>query len=245
MTVRNMLLVALLATTAGCSTESSVKRPPETYFSEAQKLYAKGKYEQAVDKLKKVKESYRSPVLTTAAELLSADAQFGEKNYIEAASEYETFVKLHPDNPKAPYALFRAGLSHLNQAEKIDIDQTPVKNAVASFERFQKEYPDSELKRQVEEKLKQCRVKESEYEIYVGRFYYRTNKYASAITRLTSALEKYPNSPANDKALYYLGRSYLDSGQKTKGKEALQQLTQKYKNSEFSDKARKILGKTA
>ena len=241
MSLKNILLIGMLSVLTGCAGNSSIKRPPETYFSNGKKLYAKGKYEDSINEFKKVKESYSSPILATAAELMIADAQFADKNYIEAAAAYEDFRKLHPNSEKAPYALYKLGMSHLNQVKKIDVDQTPLKNAIGSFELFLKEYPTSELKDTVAMKLEMCRRKQSEYEIYVGRFYFRTGKYASAISRLKDGLEKFPTSPANDEALFYLGQAYIESGDKAKGKEALERLIKDYKNSKYLEDARKLL----
>jgi outer membrane protein assembly factor BamD len=235
----------LLIFAAGCSSTADIKRAPETYFKEGQNYYAKGKYEEAITQWKKVKESYSSPLLTTIAELKIADAQFSSKNYIEAAVEYENFRKLHPNNEKAPYALYRLGLCNFNQIKKIDTDQTPLKNAQNSFETFLKEYPGSELTAQVREKLELCKTKESQYEIYVGRFYLRTNQYVSAITRLKGALEKFPTSPANDEALLYLGQAYIKTGDKPNAKESLERLLKDYKTSKHAEKARKLLAKSA
>jgi outer membrane protein assembly factor BamD len=244
MVFKYIALSLLLALAAGCSTDSSIKRPPETYFSEGQTLYSKGKYEEAIAKWKKVKESFSSPILTTAAELKIADAQFDDKNYIEAAASYEDFRKLHPDNEKTPYALYKMGLSHYKQFKKIDTDQSPLKDAASAFETFLREYPDSELADKVRKNLQLCRAKQSEYEIYVGRFYYRTDKYASAIGRLKSELEKYPNSPDNDKALYYLGRAYMETGDMEKARETFEQLVKNHKTGEFAEKAGKLLTET-
>jgi outer membrane protein assembly factor BamD len=236
--------IGLLALASGCSSTSGIKRAPETYFKDGQKYYDRGKYEAAIEQWKKVKESYSSPLLTTIVELKIADAHFSNKNYIEAAAEYENFRKLHPNNEKAGYALYKLGLCHFNQIAKIDTDQTPLKNALSTFETFLNEYPNSEYSGQAREKLEVCKTKQSQYEIYVGRFYLRTDQYAAAISRLTGNLEKFPASPANDEALLYLGQAYIQSGDKAKGKDALQRLLNEYKSSKLADKARKLLAKT-
>ncbi len=242
---RNFTLALLLALAAGCSSDSSIKRPPETYFSEGQKLNAKGKYEEAREKWKKVKDSFSSPILSTAAELMIADAQFNDKKYIEAAASYEDFRKLHPDNEKAPYALYRIGLSHFKQFEKIDTDQTPLKSSVSSFESFLKEYPDSPLAGKVRDHLRQCRLKQSEYEIYVGRFYFRTGKYVSAIGRLKGELDTFPDSPVNDESLYYLGKAYMETGDMEKAKESFERLLKNYKTGKFSKEAGELLAESS
>ncbi len=245
MSFGKILFFGILTIVAGCGTSSSVKRPPETNFVEARKLYEKGKYEQAATEFKKIKENTASPALSTAAVLMNADSLFHDKSYIEAAGGYEEFQKLHPGNEKAPYAMYMLGLCHFKQAEKIDTDQTPLTSAVKTFESFLKEYPKSDLTEKVKDGLLMCRTKQSEYEIYVGRFYFRTGKFPSAINRLKEALETYPTSPVNDEALFYLGQAYLKTGDKEKGKETLQRLIKDFKASKFSGETKKILAKNA
>lgn len=245
MSIRNILFCGIFVLAAGCGTDSSTRKPPETNFALGQKLLAKGKYEDASAQFKKVKENTASPILATAAGLLNADALFNDKKYIEAAVGYEEFTKLHPDNEKAPYALYKLGLCHYRQATKIDTDQAPLKSAINTFELFLKEYPQSDLAGKVRENLQLCRTKQSEYEIYVGRFYFRTDKYPSAINRLKEAIEKFPTSPVNDEALFYLGQAYMKTGDKAKGKETLQRLIKDYKSSKFAEKTKKILEKNA
>jgi outer membrane protein assembly factor BamD len=176
-------------------------------FKQGEKLYAKKKYDAAAEKWRKAKPL---PLHSqNSRELKLADALYYDEKYIEAAAEYENFRKLHPKNPKAPYALYMRGLCNYYQVEKIDIDQTPVKNAVVLFEMFLQEYPDSDMTPKVREKLAECKTRQADYEMYVGKFYYRTDKYDAAIGRLEEALQKYPVTPHSDEALFLLGNAYL------------------------------------
>jgi len=229
---------------AGCATTpDAVSRNPESMAKAAEEFQTSGRYEDAVAQWRKVRESYASPELTALAEIKIADAQYDDKNYIEAAAAYEEFRKLHPNHEKAPYALYRQGLSHYSQITGIDTDQTPVANAVTVFESFLRLYPSSEYAEEVRNKLDVCRTKQVEYEIYVGRFYYRTDQYGAAIKRLEEALKKYPRSPVNDETLFYLGSSYIRSGEKDKGRDAFQKLFTEYRTSKYVNEARKFLDK--
>ncbi|WP_298266968.1 outer membrane protein assembly factor BamD [Geobacter sp.] len=229
---------------AGCATTSEpVSRNPEMMAKEAEAFQSSRRYEDAIAQWKKVKDSYASPEMTALAEIKIADAQFDNGNFIEAAASYEEFRKLHPNNEKSAYALYRQALSYYNQITGIDTDQTPVTNAVAFFESFLKLYPTSEYAQEVRNKLEVCRMKQVEYEIYVGRFYYRTEKYASAIKRLEEALTKYPRSPLHDETLYFLGKSYVLAGDRAKGREAFQRLFNEYRTSKYVDEAREFLDK--
>jgi len=231
---RAAFALCILAFSASCASDNGIKIPPETNYQRGEKLYAKKKYEKAAETWRKVKESNTTPLLKTVAELRIADALFQDENYIEAAAEYENFRKLHPKNPKAPYALDMLGVSNFNQVEKIDVDQTSVKNAVTVFESFLQEYPNTEMAKKAREKLAECRAKQAAHEIYVGRFYYRTDKYGAAIGRFSDALEKYPATPVTDEALFLLGDSYLRTGEKEKAREALPRLVKEYPQSRFA-----------
>lgn len=232
----------IMALASSCSLfQKEVKVPPETLFKEGEKLYAKKKYGAAAEKWRMVKEKSGSPLLRTAVEIRLADALFHDEEYVEAATEYENFRKLHPKNPKAPYALYMYGLSNFSQAEKVDIDQTPVRNAVSIFESFLQEYPDAKNEKDVRAKLAECRTRQAANEIYIGRFYYRTDRYAAAIGRFRDALEKYPGAPVNDEALFLLGSAYLRTGEKGQAKDALTRLVKEYPKSCFTEQAKKLL----
>lgn len=227
---------------AGCAS-APVTKSADTYFKEGEEFYASKRYEDAIAQWKKVKESYFSPELTTTAELKIADAQFESGSYIEAAASYEDFRKLHPANQKAPYALYRLGLCYYDQITGIDTDQTPVKNAVSVFENFLRQYPASEYAAEVKDKLEVCRMKQVQYEIYVGRFYLRSEKYQAAIKRLEEALAKYPSSLVHDETLFYLGEAYILSGEKSKGRDVFKRLSTEYSSSKYVDDARKFMDK--
>lgn len=242
-TLHSLCALTLLAA-AGCATTSEpVSRNPEMIAKEAEEFQSSRRYEDAVAQWKKVKESYASPEMTTLAEMKIADAQFDGGNFIEAAASYEEFRKLHPNHEKSAYALYRQALSYYNQITGIDTDQTPTANSVAFFESFLKLYPNSEYASEIRNKLEVCRMKQVEYEIYIGRFYYRSDKYSSAIKRLEEALKKYPRSPLHDETLYYLGKSYVLAGDKAKGREAFQRLFNDYRTSRYVDEARQFLDK--
>ncbi|MDD5284500.1 MAG: outer membrane protein assembly factor BamD [Desulfuromonadaceae bacterium] len=235
MTLITKLFTATIMTVAllqGCSTTQTIKTPDDL-FKEGERLYQKGDYKAAIDQWKKVKESYYSPELTTRAELGIADAYFLNEDYIESAAAYEDFRKLHPKHPKADHALNRQGMSYYNQINRIDTDQTPVKNSLSIFDSYPILYPAGEHLAEVREKIRDCRDKQLQYEIYVGRFYLKTGAYKAAIGRFEEALKSFPNQARLDEVLYYLGKAYLKDGQQSKGREAFGQLSREFPKSPF------------
>ncbi|MBT0652710.1 outer membrane protein assembly factor BamD [Geomobilimonas luticola] len=236
-----LLCLGFALALAGCASAPQPIKTPETYLKEGDAFYANRNYEDAIAEWKRVKESYASPELTIMAELKIADAQYDNGNYIEAAASYEEFRKLHPANEKADYALYRLGLCNYNQITGIDTDQTPVKNAVTLFESFLRLYPKSSYASEVQDKLDVCRMKQVQYEIYVGRFYLRNGNYQSAIKRLEEALATFPKSPFHDETLFYLGEAYLRAGNREKGRGAFTRLFSEFRTSKYVEKARSVM----
>jgi outer membrane protein assembly factor BamD len=226
----------------GCAAAKLTGTPEELYNDGEQSL-KKGYYEDAIAQFKKVKESYQSPELTARAELSLADAYFNNKDYIEAAAAYEDFRKLHPNHEQAGFALYRQGLSYYNQISGIDTDQTPVRNAVVTFESFAKLYPASQYAAEVTEKIRDCRDKQLQYEIYVGRFYLKQEKLPAAIARFEGALKTFGDLPRCDEVLYYLGRAYRDAEQVPKARAAFERLLKEFPASRFAPDAGKAIGK--
>jgi outer membrane protein assembly factor BamD len=212
-------------------------------FKEGERLFQKGSYEDAIAQWKKVKESYQSPELSARAEINIADAYFLNKDYIEAAAAYEDFRKLHPNHPRAAYALYRQGMSHFNQIHGIDTDQTPVKNALITLESYARSYPAGEHLAEVKEKIGECRDKQLQYEIYVGRFYLKTGNYLAAIGRFEEALRVFPQLSRRDEVLFYLGIAYQKAGQQPKAVEVFERLVKEFPASQFAGDAAKAIGK--
>lgn len=243
MTTTTKILAAIILTAGllqGCATPQ-LNKPTDVLYKEGEQFYQNGNYEDAIAQWKKVKESYQSPELTTRAELGIADSYFLNKDYIESAAAYEDFRKLHPNHPKAAFALYRQGLSYYNQINRIDTDQTPVKNSLAIFDTYLKLYPEGENLVEVREKIRDCRDKQLQYEIYVGRFYLKTDAYKAAIGRFEEALKSFPDQARRDEVLFNLGRAYLENGEKSKGREFFGRLSREFPASPFISDANKAM----
>ena len=242
-TAAKLIATLILSTTflQGCSTPPVIKSA-EVLYKEGEQFYQDGKYEDAISRWKKVKETFQSPELTTKAEFNIGDAYFLNKDYIEAAASYEDFRKLHPKHPQADFALYRQGVSYYNQIHGIDTDQTPVRNAQTTFDSYLKQYATGAQLIEVKEKLRDCRDKQLQYELYVGRFYLKTDAYKAAIARLEQSLKMFADTSRRDEVLYYLGKAYLEDNQKTKAREIFGQLTREFPGSAHTADAVKALG---
>lgn len=238
-----ILLMLPLTMLPGCASAPKAEKSAAELYQDGEAAFNKSSYERAIELWKQVRESFPEPELASKAEIGIANAYFLNKDYIEASVAYEDFRKLHPAHDLAQFALYRQALSSYNLITGIDTDQTPTKNALALFESFARQYPKSEYQAKAQEKIADCRGKLAQYEIYVGRFYYRTDNYKAAAARLELALADFPDYTGHDETLLYLGKSYLETKQLEKMRAVLGRLVREYPASKYLGDARSLLAR--
>jgi outer membrane protein assembly factor BamD len=241
LTICLILLTTCLTLLSGCASTPTADPTVQELYARGETSFTKSRYQEAIGYWKQVKEQFPEPELMAKAEIGIANAYFLDHEYIEAGAAYEDFRRLHPGHDLAQFALYRQALSSYNLITGIDTDQIPVKNALALFEAFVKQHPTSEYVPKVREKIAECRAKLAQYEIYVGRFYYRTDPYHAAIGRLEDALTQFPDYTGHDETLYYLAKACLEANLKDKAQTALSRLIREYPKSSYLADARKLL----
>ena len=173
-------------------------------------LMKQEKYDKAVHKFAEVTENYPFDPLALVAAVKLGDAHFGKKDYVMAASVYESFVAAHPEDENAPYVILKLGECYEKLSLSIDRDQANTLKAIEKYTFLKNRYPRNNYAKQVDEKLKELEQKLADRELYVGEFYYRSNQYNAAIVRLEYFLKKYPDASGRDKAYFYISSSYKE-----------------------------------
>lgn len=193
---------------AGCSTIGSLIFPKPPREKTAQELAVegmaylrRGSYYKAAGAFQQIRDRYPFSQYGLLADLKLADIHYYRGEYEEAVSAYREFEKLHPANEALPYIVYQVGMSYFRQIPSVDRDQTVTRNAWNEFQRLLNTYPDSQYVLEAKKRIRECREKLAEHELYVGRFYLRTKKYQAALKRLSEVIVTYPETSAKDKAL--------------------------------------------
>jgi len=161
-------------------------------------------FDRAIEIFEYIKDAHPFSHQAIDASLKLADTFYYKRDFENAVISYQDFVNLHPKHPKIPYALYQIGLCYYHQILSIDRDQSMTKKALEMFKRIVKEHPKTRYAKMATVKIQICRQKLAMHEFYVGRFYYRTKKYKSALLRFRYILEHYDDLPIARKAQYYL-----------------------------------------
>jgi outer membrane protein assembly factor BamD len=235
--------ILLLVILSGCSllNPKPTYYSTENYFKQGEELLAQGHYKEAQKAWEKVLEAYISPQMNMLAELKIAETHYLAEEYAEAAAAYEDFLKRHPEERRTPEIIFQLGMSYFQQRLSYDRDQTATFNALVTFQSLVRNFPDSNKIQAANKKINVLRTELAKHEFYVGRFYYRTKKYESAISRFEQLLKNYPDYPQKEEAYYYLGRAFFKTENTKKGVEAFNTLSRNFPQSPFVSKANKFL----
>ena len=241
--VRSGFLFILIVLVFACSKgkrDTSFFEPAEM-LKEADVLISEEKYEKAREILEDIRVKDTSRKYATIARLRIADTFFEDESYEEAAVEYESFLNVHTRHRYASYAQFKLAMCYFKRIKAVDVSYSWAKRALDEFEKLQHNYPRNPYLDISEERIKVCKRVLAEFELYVGRFYFKKGSFNAAVLRFNNILQTYPDSANEPDALYYIGVSYKNLGQQDKAEVALNSLIKKYPSMEISGKAKEVL----
>jgi len=202
------LLAAAMLNAWGCGV--LFREPPpssaELLMQDGIEAFNNGSYKEAIQVFQKVKDRFPFSPHVILAEQKIADAHYLRREYPEAVYAYEDFEKLHPRNPIIPYINFQIGMCYYEQVAAIDQDQEYTRKAAAEFDRLIKAHPNSVYAIRAENKLNECLRWLSQYEMYVGRLYFRQKHYAAAKARFEGVVYNFPDQGQYREALMYIAR---------------------------------------
>ena len=234
------ILITLVFACSKNKKDTSFFEPAEM-LKEADILISEEKYEEAREILEDIRVKDTTQKYATIARLRIADTFFEDKSYEEAAVEYEAFLNVHTRHRHASYAQFKLAMSYFNRIKAVDVSYSWARRALDEFEKLQHNYPRNPYLDISEERIRVCKRVLAEFELYVGRFYFKKGSFNAAILRFNNILKIYPGSANEPDALYYIGLSYKKMGQKDKAEIALNSLIEKYPSIEITGKAKDLL----
>jgi len=201
-------IIVLLTALAGCSwwSKNQPEKTADELAADAQTYFENEKYDQAVKSYKKLKDWYPFSVHAKEAGLKIADAYYLMESYDEAILAYNEYERMHPNDEKIPYVIYQMGMCDFDRIETIDRDATATQNALQTFQRLVEQFPDSEYAAKAEPLIETCLKNLAAKEMYIGKFYFKAEKYAAALNRFDNVLIRYPDFEGRQQALDYMAK---------------------------------------
>lgn len=187
-----MLILAVALAGASCSEKEFDPNDAQKSFGIAKEPYDAGHFEDASKRLGEFKARFPYSQFAAEAELMIAECQFHLDRFQEAATDFDTFVKLHPKHPKADYAKFRSAESYWEDSpDVVTREQEYTEMAVNKWEEIVKNSPKSEYAAKSQEMIRKGRRRLAESIQFVAQFYCKREIWHSCAYRYQELLDKY------------------------------------------------------
>lgn len=190
--------------------QEQVEGSPESLLTRGMDAYNVGDYQAAIKAFEKILDEHPFSRQAMLAELKAADAHYYNKSYLEAKLLYQEFEERHPTNEAIPYVIFQIAMCDFTRTDRIDRDISGASDAIRSFSRLLRTFPDSPYSKEARARIVAAREFLVNHEYFVAVFYVRTKKYEQGKHRLKYLLSMYPESAIAPKAKALLER--LEAG---------------------------------
>ena len=107
-------------------------------------------------------------------------------------------------------------------------DQSAIVDAQREIEDFRKKFPTSPYMKKADEIRREVLKRLVDHEVYVARFYLKSDHPKAAAGRLEGAIRRYPGSGREPELLFSLGETYLQMCDPQRAKETFARVVSEY-----------------
>ena len=221
MQVKHLLLIAILALTAACSSkqpEVDENLSEVELYQQAQADLDNRSYTQAIAKLKALESRYPFGRYAEQAQLELIYAYYKNAEPEAAKSSAERFIRLHPQHANVDYAYYLKGLASFDQdrgliARFLPLDLTKrdpgaARDSYNEFAQLTSRYPNSRYAPDAKARMIYLRNLLAAYEIHAGRYYLTRQAYVAAANRGRYVVENLQETPSVGDGLALMVEAY-------------------------------------
>lgn len=210
----------------------------ENYYLLGQQAFAQHDYRGSAIYFQKLIDQYPFSPYADDAELKIGLSQYQLKHYAEAISSLSDFEKMHPTSKQIELASYYLAMAHFDQIGRPDQDQSNTEQALQQFEIIERRFPETGFAALAHQQIAVCREMLARHQLLIGNFYYSRANFRAAESRLAELMQKWPDTPVGDEALYELGTTLEKEGKKYSAAQAFTAVVLHYPGTMYADKAK-------
>lgn len=209
--LHSILYAAVLAVfLAGCGSSGQVEyTSAQDAFEQGLERYERGQYEQAIQYFRGVFNYGRVDDYAADAQLYLARAYRENREALVAATEYERFMQLYPNDERIEEAEYERAMVLYSRAPTYEYDQTYTRQALQAFQLFVNRHPESEHAPEASEYIDELRERLARKQFHAGEQYERREIYEAAAMSFDAVFDQYPDTELADEALLASMRNYI------------------------------------
>ncbi|AHL76854.1 DNA transporter [Stutzerimonas stutzeri] len=224
MRVKHLLLIAIFALTAACSSNDIISENlgEAELYRQAQTDLDNKSYTSAINKLKTLESRYPFGRFAEQAQLELIYAYYRNTEPEAARSSAERFIRLHPQHPSVDYAYYLKGLASFDQdrgllARFLPLDMTKrdpgaARDSFNEFAQLTTRFPNSRYAPDAKARMVYLRNLLAANEIHVADYYLRRQAYVAAANRGRYIVENFQGTPAVGDGLAVMTEAYQRLG---------------------------------
>jgi len=244
-----LLFLIIFLTTSCSKKEPEVNIPADKeksfeVYKEAVKAMEKGDYFYAAKKFAEAEIILPKINFSARASLMSSYCLYLINFYSEATANLERFISQYPTDKNVAYAHYLIAITLYEQILDEKKDTKPLIKSKEKIEYFLQSFPDTEYALDLKFKLDLVNNQLAAKEIYIAKYYIKTQKWIPAINRLKFIVSDYPETVFIEEALHRLVEVYYRIGLIKEANAAAAILGYNYNSSEWYSRSYKILNKS-
>lgn len=248
MNFKNILIIVLICFTS-CSKNKVIDKEVVDR-TQAYKIYEEGYNDMLEGQLfiasKKFSEAEKLMINNDHAAqsaLMSLYCLYTINFFDEAVLALDNFLRKYPANSKVEYAEYMYSIIYYEKILDKTKDLEPLLIAKEKINYFLKKYPEGEYSIDLKFKLDLINTQLAAKELYIAKYYIKTQKWIPAINRLKLIVENYDQTVFVEEALHRLVEIYYRLGLTDEAKAAASILGYNYNSSEWYENSYKVLNK--
>lgn len=215
-------------------------------FAMATKEVRKGRYEVGRLLYQTIITTYPDSPFLPMAKLAIADSFYlegGSSSLIQAAASYQDWLTFFPTHYLSDRVLLKVAESQMRRILRPGNDPTPARIAEQRLKAHLQQYPKSELRKDVEDRLKEVQENLADYTRQIADFYYdkaiNQDKQGlkGAQNRYREIIDKFPNYSRNDIVLFRVGVTYMREEENDEAAKYFQRVVRRFPWSEYKENA--------
>ena len=175
--------------------------------------------------------------------LMAAYSYYSQDYYYDAIYELERFIRLYSSHKDISYAYYLLAISYYEQIVDEKKDTSSILKAKKYFNIVVQEFPGTDYELDAQFKLELINDILASKEMYIGRYYFKKNKWIPAINRFKSVIEDFDTTIYVEEALHRLVEIHYIIGLTEEAKKYAQILGYNYQSSEWYEKSYSVFDK--
>src|SRR5437764_6350737 len=216
-------------------------------FLEATKEVRKGQHETGRLLFTTIITTYPDSPYLPMAKLAIADSFYLEgttSSLIQAGQAYQDWLTFFPTDQLADAAMLKVAETEMRQ---MGLSERDIKHALNAEQRLKvllQQYPQTALRPQVEERLREVQDNLAMHSLNIARFYYdsryehKKGGLKGSQDRLKEIIEKYPNFCLRDEVLFRYATTFQEEEEPDEAAKLYQELVRDFPNSDYVEKAK-------